>query len=138
MEWKWTKGEPYERSRRLKHVQELENKEFSKEMDTSAYTSSLNYDENTWELLNQNAASSGFTPLNLQGQQLPINDIHQFKISNKREELDTKIADRDMVQQIGFNPFLGESSYVNDVSIRDQFLKPINTTQGATRASASE
>ena len=30
MEWKWTKGEPYERSRRLKHVQELENKEFSK------------------------------------------------------------------------------------------------------------
>ena len=138
MEWKWTKGEPYERSRRLKHVQELENKEFSKEMDTSAYTSSLNYDENTWELLNQNAASSGFTPLNLQGQQLPINDIHQFKISNKREELDTKIADRDMVQQIGFNPFLGESSYVNDVSIRDQFLKPINTTQGASRASASE
>ena len=28
MEWKWTKGEPYERSRRLKHVQELENKQF--------------------------------------------------------------------------------------------------------------
>ena len=120
MEWKWTKGEPYERSRRLKHLQELENKEFSKEMDTSAYTSSLNYDENTWEILNQTNASPG------------------FKVSNKREELDTKIADRDMVQQIGFNPFLGETSYVNDVSIRDQFLKPINTTQGYTRASATQ
>ena len=33
-----------------------------------------------------------------------------------------------MVQQKGFNPFLGESSYVNDISVRDQFLKPVNTT----------
>ena len=120
MEWKWTKGEPYERSRRLKHVQELENKQFSKDMETEAYTSSLNHDENTWDILNQTQAGSG------------------FKVSNKREELDSKIADRDMVQQIGFNPFLGESTYVNDISIRDQFLKPVNTTQGETRASANQ
>ena len=120
MEWKWTKGEPYERSRRLKHVQELENKEFSKEMEETAYTSSLNHDENTWELLNQNAANSG------------------FKVSNKREELDSKIAGRDLVQQIGFNPFLGDNNnYVNDITVRDQFLKPINTTQGSSRASSS-
>ena len=115
MEWKWTKGEPYERSRRLKHVQEIENKEFSKELAESAYTSSLNHDENTWELLNQHAANSG------------------FKVSNKREEIDSKMANRDMLQQIGFNPFLGESNYIEDISIRDQFLKPVNTTQGSTR-----
>jgi hypothetical protein len=120
MNWKWTKGEPYERSRRLKHVQELENKQFSKDMETSAYTSSLNHDENTWEILNQNAANSG------------------FKVSNKREELDSKIAGRDMVQQIGFNPFLGQTNYAEDITIRDQFLKPVNTTQGSTRASQSE
>jgi hypothetical protein len=120
MEWKWTKGEPYERSRRLKHVQELENKQFSKDMDSAAYTSALNHDENTWDILNQTQAVSGAG----------------FKVSNKREELDTKIAGRDMVQQIGFNPFLGESSYVNDISIRDQFLKPVNTTQGENRAIA--
>jgi hypothetical protein len=116
MEWKWTKGEPYERSRRLKHVQELENKEFSKNMETSAYTSSLNHDENTWDILNKTAGGYG------------------FKVSNKREELDTKIADRGLTQQIGFNPFLGENSYINDVSIRDQYLKPINTTQGEMRS----
>ena len=116
MEWKWTKGEPYERSRRLKHVQELENKEFSKEMEETAYTASLNHDENTWEMLNQNAANSG------------------FKVSNKREELHSKMANRDMLQQIGFNPFLGQNSYIEDISIRDQFLKPINTTQGSSRA----
>ena len=115
MEWKWTKGEPYERSRRLKHVQELENKQFSKEMDESAYTSSLNHDENTWDILNQTAANSG------------------FKVSNKREEIDSKMAGRDMLQQIGFNPFLGENNYINDISVRDQFLKPVNTTQGASR-----
>jgi hypothetical protein len=120
MEWKWTKGEPYERSRRLKHVQELENKQFSKDMDSAAYTSALNHDENTWDILNQTQAGAGAA----------------FKVSNKREELDTKIAGRDMVQQIGFNPFLGESSYVNDISIRDQFLKPVNTTQGENRATA--
>ena len=116
MEWKWTIKEPYERSRRLKDVQEIENKEFSKNMETSAYSSSLNHDENTWEILNKNISDSG------------------FKVSNKREELDTKMANRDLTQQIGFNPFLGESSYINDIAIRDQFLKPINTTQGSIRS----
>ena len=115
MEWKWTKSEPYERSRRLKHVAELENKEFSKEVETAAYTTSLNHDENTWDILNQNLSREG------------------FKVSNKREELDFKISDRELIQQIGFNPFLGENSYVNDVTVRDQFLKPVNTTQGMTR-----
>jgi len=113
MDWKWSVKEPYERSRRLKHVQEIENKEFSKNMETSAYSSSLNHDENTWEFLNK--------------------DIIGFKVTNKREEIDTKIADRGLTQQIGFNPFLGESNYINDISIRDQYLKPINTTQGSTR-----
>lgn len=110
MEWKWTKGEPYERSRRLKHVQELENKQFSKDMESSAYSSSLHHDENTWDILNQSIANNG------------------FKMSSKREDLDLKIADRDLVQQIGFNPFLNETNYVEDISIRDQFLKPVNTT----------
>jgi hypothetical protein len=116
MEWKWTKGEPYERSRRLKYVIELENKQFSKEVETAAYSSSLNHDENTWDILNQSLSGVG------------------FKVSNKREEMDNKMADRELVQQIGFNPFLGESSYVNDIANRDNFLKPINTTQGMNKS----
>jgi hypothetical protein len=110
MEWKWTKGEPYERSRRLKQVVEIENQQFSKEVEKDAYTSALNHDENTWDILNQTLSGTG------------------FKVSNKREELDTKIADRHLVQQRGFNPFLGDNDYVNDVTVRDQFLKPMNTT----------
>jgi hypothetical protein len=54
--------------------------------------------------------------------------------TNKREELDNRVADRELVQQIGANPFLtSQSSYVNDIVVRDMFLKPINTTQGRTK-----
>ena len=119
MEWKWTKGEPYERSRRqfrddtpdIKDVKNnIESGKFSKEIENLAYTSSLNHDENTWDILNQSIANNG------------------FKMSSKREDLDLKIADRDLVHQIGFNPFLNDTNYVEDISIRDQFLKPVNTT----------
>jgi hypothetical protein len=113
---KWTDGQPYERSRRMKHQIAMEQEQFSKEMESSAYTSSLHHDENTWDILNQSLSGSG------------------FKVSNKREELGNKLAGREMVQQIGFNPFLGQTNYVDDISIRDQFLKPMNTTQDDTKA----
>jgi hypothetical protein len=113
---KWTDGQPYERSRRMKHQLEMQNEKFSKDMESSAYTSSLNHDENTWDILNQSLSGAG------------------FKVSNKREELGNKLAGREMVQQIGFNPFLGQTNYADDISVRDQFLKPINTTQDETKA----
>ena len=127
MELKWTNGQPYERSRRLKHIEEIENKEFSKELEKSAYTSSLHHDENTWDILNNHLSDSGFKAT------LPL-----VNVSNKREEMDSKMADRGLTQQIGFNPFLGENSYVNDICIRDQYLKPLNTTQGITKLKESK
>ena len=120
MEWKWTKGEPYERTKRMKQLIEIENKEFIKEIETSAYSSALNYDENTWDILNQSLYGN-------------CSSENGFKVSNKREELDSKISDRKLVQQIGFNPFLAENNYVNDITVRDRFLKPVNTTQGTTK-----
>jgi hypothetical protein len=87
----------------------------NKEIEFSAYSSSLNYDENTWDILNQEIAKGG------------------FKSSNKREDLDVKIADRHLVQQRGFNPFLSENEYADDVSVRDQYLKPQNTTQDVSK-----
>ena len=135
MEWKWTKGEPYARSRRKSTtynnddadnntnsiamqesgaMQESDDNK-NKEIEFSAYSSALNYDENTWDILNQEVAKGG------------------FKSSNKREDLDVKIADRHLVQQRGFNPFLSEHDYADDVSVRDQYLKPQNTTQNTTQ-----
>lgn len=108
---KWTDGLPYERTRRMKHQMLIEQEQFSKKMETTAYTSSLNYDENTWDILNQSLSGSG------------------FKVSNKREELGDKLAHREMVQQIGFNPFLENTNYIDDITVRDKFLKPMNTNQ---------
>jgi len=113
---KWTDDQPYERSRRMKHQIAMEQEKFSKEMESSAYTSSLHHDENTWDILNQSLSGAG------------------FKVSNKREELGNKLAGREMIQQIGFNPFLGQTNYADDIAIRDQFLKPINTKQDDTKA----
>jgi hypothetical protein len=118
MEWKWTKGEPYERSRRptkeecvkiSKNIS-FSDENFSAELEHSAYTTALNHDENTWDILNQSLYNNG------------------FRTSNKREDLDSKIADRHLIQQIGTNPFLSNTNYVDDMNVRDKFLKPINTT----------
>jgi chitinase len=125
IEWKWTKGEPYERSRRPlnkeaqeTYIVEEQDEKFSKQIEQSAYTTSLNHDENTWDIMNQSIYNQG------------------FRQSNKREALDDKIASREMVQQIGFNPFLtNQTNYVDDIAIRDQFLKPVNTTEDRAKMS---
>ena len=113
MEWKWTNGEPYERTRRPCRVDEKEIHEhdqtFTREIEQSAYASSLHHDENTWDILNQTIYNG-------------------FKVSNKREEIDNKIAGRELIQQIGFNPFLDKGNYIDNISDQNKFLKPANTT----------
>ena len=143
VEWKWTKGEPYAKSRRpVKNDNNSNNnsnnnssninnnKDYSildseldnqntiseKEIEHSAYSISLNHDENTWDILNQG---------------LYNNDFRQ---SSKREDLDCKIAGRDLVQQCGYNPFMENSNYADDISVSNQFLQPQNTTIGREKA----
>ena len=117
MEWKWVKGGTYQKSKRPITTQKDESStnqidldQLNKDHQLGAYTSSLNYDENTWDILNQSVSQNG------------------FQNSNSREELDSKISNRTLVQQVGTNPFFDEKDYVDNVSIRDQFMKPINTT----------
>ena len=55
----------------------------------------------------------------------------------RREDIDIKMADREMLAQRGVNPFL-QTSYVNDIVTRDMFLKPINTTQGKVKQTSNE
>lgn len=54
---------------------------------------------------------------------------NQNASGTRREDLDLKIADREMIAQRGVNPFM-QTSYVNDVVAQDMFMKPINTTFG--------
>jgi len=138
IEWKWTKGAPYAKSQRpVKNENnnnisnivtnnnnnnnnyseidlnyENQNTVSEKEVEHSAYSISLNHDENTWDILNQG---------------LYNNDFRQ---SSKREDLDSKISGRELVQQCGYNPFMENSNYANDISVSNQFLQPQNTTLG--------
>ena len=116
MEWKWSNGVSYKKSKRPnkndvieENIEQDEDEVFCKNVEESAYSSSLNHDENTWDILNQGLYNG-------------------FSQSNKREALDNKIADRELVQQKGFNPFLSDSNYVQDISNSDIYLKPVNTT----------
>lgn len=112
IEWKWTLGEPYERSRRIQNQTQpvnMDNDPSPVIVEQEAYLSSLNHDENTWDMMNPNFVETSFTN------------------SNKREYTDQKLAERQMFGQIGMNPFMINSNYVNDVCTRDQFLKPMAT-----------
>jgi hypothetical protein len=83
--------------------------------------SSMGYNEYNNEYMGINSSSSN-----------NFSDL-ETRPESKRESLDNKISDRELVSQRGTNPYSMQTSYVNDVVTRDMFLKPINTTQGRTK-----
>ena len=106
--WKWSISEPYYKSAR-REVKVEQQQQQKQEHKVSEYDTQLN-------AINQSLSDDLDTS------------------NNVREELDTRAAGRELVQQRGANPFLTQqSSYVNDIVVRDMFLKPINTTQGRTK-----
>ena len=130
MEWKWTYGGPYGRSKRQNNARnddinnndinnDINDAKFNKEIEKSAYTSALNHDENTWDILN-NIQSQGQN----QNQGLQNQGLQDFRQINKREDTDKKLAERDLMCQVSMNPYLTTNNYLNDVSNRDTFLKP--------------
>ena len=122
MEWKWTHGGSYVRSKRQYNARndnanndndinhDVNDAKFNKEIEKSAYTTALNHDENTWDILNN---------IQSQGQ-----NFEEFRQVNKREDTDKKLAERDLMCQVSMNPYLTTNNYLNDVANRDTFLKP--------------
>ena len=113
--WKWSKGEPYYKSIRTKPEKKESN------------PSSLEYDS-IQNAINQSLAEDSFFNQEIENSMFS---------RNQREDLDNKMADREMMSQRGVNPFL-QTSYVNDIVTRDIFLKPMNTTQGRTKNTNNE
>jgi hypothetical protein len=110
IEWKWSKGLNYDRSKRINKDSMDDN--FNKIVEDTAYTTSLNHDENTWEILNNNLFDKDFVQ------------------HSKREDTDKKLSERQMMCQVNMNPYLTNNSYVQDLSVHDQFMKPISTNYG--------
>jgi hypothetical protein len=50
-------------------------------------------------------------------------DVSFSRTNNKREDTCTKMGEREMVRQVGMNPFL-RTDYVKGIEIRDKFLVP--------------
>lgn len=117
--WKWSKGEPYYKSIR----ERPEEKERPEQRDRKQH--SIEYDS-PQNAINQSLAEDSFFNQDVQ------NSLFSLNKNSNREDIDNKMADREMVSQRGVNPFL-QTSYVNDIVTRDMFLKPINTTQGRTK-----
>ena len=111
--WKWSTGEAYYKSAR---------QEKNEQKQEVSYDSQLN-------AINQSLADDSF--FNQDSDLINITNSmfsrNQNANGTRREDLDTKIADRQMIAQRGINPFL-QTSYVNDVVAQNMFLKPINTT----------
>lgn len=107
IQWKWSKGLNYDRSKRI--VKESMDDNFNKIVEETAYTSSLNHDENTWEIMNNTLFDKGF-----------------FQ-NSKREDTDKKLSERQMMCQVNMNPYLTNNSYVQDLSVHDQYMKPVST-----------
>jgi len=112
--WKWSKGEPYYKSAR---PEKKEDKAIEYEYDTKINAINQSLDEDPF--FNQDNDMLSITN--------SMFSRNQNAQGTRREYLDIKMADRELISQRGVNPFL-QTSYVNDIVTRDMFLKPINTT----------
>lgn len=126
--WKWSNGETYYQSARKPSIKE------------SATNNNMNYDTKI-NAIEQSLAEDMPTSIGMSmdtgfNDYIGINSMDNNNFSNiesKRETLDNKMSDRELISQRGTNPYSMQTSYVNDVVTRDMFLKPINTTQGRTK-----
>lgn len=121
--WKWSTGETYYKSARQ------EKNETQQEQSYDSQTNAINQSLADESFFNQDSDLINITN--------SMFSRNQNVNGTKREDLDSKIADREMIAQRGVNPFL-QTSYVNDVVARDMFLKPINTTFERSKEKSKE
>jgi hypothetical protein len=61
-----------------------------------------------------------------QQQQEQLNQFQDLQHS-KRENNSNKIYERGLTPQVGMNPFLKDSNYLQDLETQNEFLKPMNS-----------
>jgi len=117
--WKWSTGEAYYKSARPEKNENQNHKQNYEQNYEQNYDSQMN-------AINQSLAdySNDSDLINITNSMFSRN---QNQSGTRREDIDFKMADRQMISQRGVNPFM-QTSYVNDVVARDMFLKPVNTT----------
>lgn len=115
IEWKWTNGEKCEKSPRQPRRGQQSQSQINYDDEDPSKMSTLAFQQ---ALLSENDVWS------LEEQQVFVNPD---KPMNKREDTYNRMAEREMVGQIGMNPFM-QRNYLEDVAVQDNFLKPISTS----------
>ncbi len=108
-EWKWSNGESYQRSRRPPPKYDKIEEDY------------YMFRQNPVQLSLEDEPDVSFF--------IPFYSKNNNDNTNLREDLDSKIANREMMFQRGVNPFLDQTNYAEDVTKSDIFLKPQNTSQ---------
>lgn len=121
--WRWSNGEPYYKTAR--EVKRKEQEEYQEQDQQINYEIGYDSQQNA---INQSLADNGFTEMDMMDVTNSMFSRSQNETTNRREHLDNKIASRESIFQRGVNPFMNQTSYVNDVVVRDMFLKPVCTT----------
>ena len=70
-------------------------------------------------------------PTKEQQEQSHSNQFHELNLDqqhSKRENNSNKIYERGLTPQVGMNPFLKDSNYLQDLETQNEFLKPINSS----------
>jgi hypothetical protein len=118
IEWRWSNGQSYEKSARRVYKQQHQQQQFS---------SQIQYDDDSSQMPQiafQQALLSENDVWSLEEQQVFVN---QDKPMNKREDTYNKMAEREMIGQIGMSPFVNRN-YLEDVMVQEHFLKPMSTS----------
>ena len=124
MEWKWTYGGSYEKSCRLQKQQQQQQQQQPNQNSDSVQNNIAQMAQHQ-SLLSENDIWSLDDPMNIMGD----------KPLNKREDTYNKMSEREMIGQIGMNPF-SNSNYINDVMVQENFLKPVSTSSGRENQSS--
>ena len=121
MEWKWTYGENYEKSPRIrKQVRHIEASIEAESFENIKHRTAHMAQQQS--LLSENDVWSLDEPMSSMEMALD-------KPLNKREDTYNKMSEREMIGQIGMSPF-SNSNYINDVMVQENFLKPVSTSAG--------
>lgn len=124
-EWRWSNGSPYLKSAR-KIVEPLNDDNNTNNINANNNNANTNTNTNNNQYQAINQSLEGFdSDCFVFDTKFSRNDTASV---NRREDLDSKISDREHIFQRGTNPFLQGTDYVNDIGARDKFLKPQNTT----------
>lgn len=113
-EYVWRFGDPPERS--AKRDKPTEKKELCDEPENLALEDGKAFISSTMQSMVENGQYDMID--------LALNQAEQNMESNKRQNMNDKLNDRYMVQQTNQNPFLIGNTYVQDLDVQEEFLRP--------------